>query len=227
MLLPSIFRVPTMNSPAPPDALLLLSTGCPFCPTVLTALGDLIKQGHLARLEVVNVDRHPDRAAALGVRSVPWLRLGPFELDGLRSHAELKLWAERAGSPAGMVAYVAELLATGALRKLIELCARDVRYVDAIPALVKDTSTDLQVRLGVGAFFEELQGEPRLGRLVDALGELTTTGDPRVRGDACHYLALTRDRRAIAYIQPLLDDADADVREVAAESLAAFGTVRS
>lgn len=209
-----------------PEAIVVVSDTCPFCPTVLAGLTELIKSGHLARLEVVNIEHQPEAVAALGVRSVPWVRLGPFELDGLRSPAELRLWANRAGSQAGMAAYIAELLATGGLRKLIELCRRDPRYLDALPLLIGDVSVDLHVRLGIGALFEELQGERVLARLVDGLGALTVSGEARTRADACHYLALTRDRRAIPYIEPLLDDRDAAVREVAQEGLAAFGATR-
>jgi len=42
--------------------------------------------------------------------------------------------------------------------------------------------------------------------------------DPRVRGDACRYLALSYSYRAKVYIQPLLEDDNADVREIAGES---------
>ena len=210
----------------PPEALLVVSDTCPFCPTVLAGLTALVKSGHLMRLEVVNIEHHPDTAAALGVRSVPWVRLGPFELDGLRSPAELKLWADRAGSATGMAAYANELLATGGLAKLIELCRRDARYLDAIPALIGDTDTDLHIRLGIGALFEELRGQKLLGHLVNDLGELTTVIDARTRSDACHYLSLTGDRRAIPYIEALLTDNEATVREVAQESLASFGSMR-
>lgn len=209
-----------------PEALVVVSDSCPFCPTVLAGLTDLIKSGHLARLEVMNIEHHPDAVAALGVRSVPWVRLGPFELDGLRSPAELKLWANRAGSKAGLAAYIAELLATGGLRKVVELCQRDHRYLDAVPLLIGDVTTDLHVRLGIGALFEELQGQPLLQRLVDPLGALTSKPEARTRSDACHYLALVGDRRAIPYVQALLNDDDASVREVAHEALASFGPRR-
>jgi HEAT repeat protein len=44
-----------------------------------------------------------------------------------------------------------------------------------------------------------------------------------VRADACHYLGLTGAGAAADYIRPLLDDKDAEVREIAAESLALLG----
>ena len=42
-----------------PDALLLISTHCPHCPAMLTALADLVKQGTVGRLEVVNLEQRP------------------------------------------------------------------------------------------------------------------------------------------------------------------------
>jgi hypothetical protein len=44
----------------------------------------------------------------------------------------------------------------------------------------------------------------------------------RVRTDACHYLGLSHNPAAQQYIQPLLNDVDAEVREVAAEALQAI-----
>ena len=55
------------------------------------------------------------------------------------------------------------------------------------------------------------------------LGELTKHPDARVRSDACHYLSLTHDASVRKYIEPLLDDDNEDVKEVAEESLDALG----
>ena len=71
------------ESAAPADALLLIATGCNHCPAVLEGLSRLLKQGRIGRLDVVNLAVHPETGQALGVRSVPWTRIGPFELEGL------------------------------------------------------------------------------------------------------------------------------------------------
>jgi hypothetical protein len=206
----------------PPDALMLLTSTCPFCPTVLQGLGELVKAGLIGRLEVVNIERHPETARALGVRAVPWVRLGPFELDGLRSAAELRYWAERAGTPEGLTEYLHEQFATGGLHKVIELVRRDPAWLDALPRLVADPETSVHVRVGIGALIEEMQGRRELARLVEPLAALTQNDDARTRSDASHYLGLIGDRQAIPYIERLLDDPDATVRSIAAESLAAL-----
>ena len=73
---------------------------------------------------------------------------------------------------------------------------------------------------GVGVIIEEYEGREELRALVPQLGVLTQHQDARVRSDACHYLSLTHDASARPYIEALLDDAHAEVREVAEESLA-------
>jgi hypothetical protein len=206
--------------PPVPDALLLLSTGCPHCQAVLHGLGELVKTGAVGRLEVVNITVHPETARARGVRSVPWVQLGPFELEGLRSRAELRRWAETAGTREGMAEYFRELLAHGQLGKASAIITKDPAQLAALLPLVEDTDTALQVRLGIGAIMEDYEGRPALRRVVDQLEELTRHPDPRTRSDASHFLSLTRDPRAVPVLSALLEDPDPQVREVAAGSLA-------
>lgn len=206
-----------------PDALLLIASGCPHCPTVLQGLSELVKAGLVGRLEVVNIGAHPEIAQAHGVRGVPWLRLGPFELEGLRAPAELRRWAERAGSAAGMADYFAELLKTGQLEKVTQMLAAQPAGFKALLQLLADPDTDLHVRVGIGAVMEEFAGSATLQDLIAPLGELTLHTEAHVRGDAAHYLALTKSADAAPYLRSLLNDPEPQVRELAAEGLAALG----
>lgn len=203
-----------------PDALMLLTASCPFCPTVLAALAELVKTGRIGRLEVVNIESHPEVAQHFGVRSVPWVRIGSFELDGLRSKAELEQWALRAGTREGVAQYLGELLATGGFNKVLAHLARVPQDLEALLLLLANPETDLHVQLGIAAVMEELQGSAALQSIVDQLGAFVTSPEPRLRGDACHYLALSGSPRAIPYVRQLLADPDPHVREVAQESLA-------
>jgi hypothetical protein len=207
------------NRPAP-DALLLMGTHCPWCPGVLEALKKLLADGAIASLETVIIEEQPGLAAELGVRTVPWVRIGPFELEGLRSERELREWAEKAGSAKGLAAYLDELLSSGGIDKALGLVRRDPAGRDALLMLFADPETQLNTRIGISAIMEDLDGSELLQGLVEPLGELTRHAEARIRGDACHYLGLSGSSKAAIYIRPLLQDNDADVREVAAESLA-------
>jgi thiol-disulfide isomerase/thioredoxin len=208
-----------VNPATPPDALLLIASGCPHCPAVLAALGELVKQGAIGRLEVVNLTRHPEVGESMGVRGVPWTRIGPFELEGLRPATELKQWAERAATRTGMTDYFRELLGGGELNKAIALIRRDPDLLGMLPTLLADPKTELPVRVGIVAIFEEFEGHARLADLVDELGAITRNKEPHLRADAAHLLSLTNNRKAVPWLEALRNDASEQVRDVAIEAL--------
>ena len=211
-----------MNEPAAntsPDALFLLGTHCPHCPGMLQGLANLVKAGTLGTLRVVNIEQRIDIARELGVRSVPWVRIGSFELEGLHSEQELREWALKAGTDSGMTDWLNDLLSSGNISKPLERVRSDPETMDALLELFTDPDTQLNTRIGISAIMEDLEGTDTLRATVDRLGKLTHHEDARIRGDACHYLALAGTPEANDYIRPLLDDPDSGVREVAQESL--------
>jgi thioredoxin-like negative regulator of GroEL len=161
-----------MDTPAsntPPDALLLLGTRCPHCPTVLNALAAMVKAGVIGTLRAVNIEQRPDIAQELGVRSVPWVRIGPFELEGLRSEKELRDWAANAGTTAGLGAWLDELLTTGKINRALALVESEAGALDALLQLFADPETQLNTRIGISAIMEDLAGSERLRELVDRI----------------------------------------------------------
>ena len=211
-----------MSTPAP-HAELLLAPGCSHCPVVLAALAELIKQGRIGRLEVINIVSHPEEAEARGVRGVPWIRIGPFELSGAHSRQELEQWVERAGSDSGMQAYLSESLEAGQLGSVISACRRSAELRRPLLGLAADLDTPFAVRIGVGAVLEELAGEGLLSTMVDEIAALARNEQPQVRADGAHFLGLAGGERARQLLRGLLDDSDVHVREIAAESLAEMG----
>lgn len=207
----------------PPNALILISPACPHCPAVLEGLTRLLKEGSIGRLEAVNVAVLPAYAEALDVRSVPWTRIGPFELEGALSPAELRQWAERANDPKGMALYFDRLLSNGRWQKVRQSIVNHPARAHALIDLLGDPQTSIHVRLGVGTVLEELGATGLLGTdFAHALGELTRHPQAQIRADACHYLALTEGAAAIPYARACLEDQDTEVREIAAETLDAL-----
>ena len=153
------------------------------------------------------------------MRSVPWVRIGPFELAGLHSEQELRSWAEKAGTDAGMAAYLDELLSSGRADKGTALVRDNPGTLRALLLLLADPDTQLDTRIGISVIMEALEdsGPPRA--IVTGRGALTHPAGTGVRGDACHYLALSGSHEATAFIRPLLEDEDAGVREIAEEAL--------
>jgi len=206
-------------SKSAPDALLFIAPGCPHCPRVLDALGELLKEGVIGRLEAINVAEKPDMAAAQGVRSAPWTRIGGYELPGARSAEELRNWAERAADETGGSDYLRELLEAGRLDAAEQRIADQQEPLQAVLPLLADPEAPLQLRLGAGALLESWADRPELAALVTELGQLATHSDHRVRADACHYLGLSGDPAARPYLEERLEDEAPEVREIAAEAL--------
>jgi HEAT repeat protein len=204
-----------------PDALLLISTHCPHCPAMLTALTDLLKQGTIGRLEAVNLEQRPEVGQTLGVRSVPWLRIGRIELAGAHSKTELAEWAAKADSEVGIADWFHLLLKEGQLPKAQAMIEADPTLLAAVLPIVGNVEASLNVRLGAGVLLEEFAGSDTLRGLLPRLGELSQHADARVRADACHYLGLTGDAAARRWLEARVADEDADVREIASESLQA------
>lgn len=203
----------------PPEVLLLLGTHCPHCPAVVSSLAELVKKGVISSLEMVNLEAKPEVAERLGVRTVPWMRIGWYELEGLRSKAELEQWVQRVGHDAGVAAYFSEILAVGKVKLALRLLEQHAEAMVAIFILLSNAEEKINVRLGVGVIIEEHAARASFKSYIPVLGGLTRHDDERVRSDACHYLALTGDEASVQYIRPLLDDVSEDVREVAKESM--------
>ncbi len=192
---------------------------------MLQILADMIKRGVLGRLEIVNLEARPDAALEWGVHTVPWLRVGGLVLTGQRSQAEITRLIERAVSPTGMADYFHDLLRDGELALVLAMVERHPDSLAALLPIVANPEASINVRIGAGAVFEELDGQPPMRALVAPLAELTGHTDARVRADACHYLAMTGAAEARVYLTGRLRDDDSEVREIAAESLEKLNAV--
>jgi HEAT repeat protein len=189
---------------------------------MLSALADLVKQGAIGRLEAVNLEQRPEIGQSLGVRSVPWLRIGRIELAGVHSKAELADWAAKADSETGLADWVHMLLKEGQLPRAQAAIEADPALLAAVLPIVGNVEASLNVRLGAGVLLENFAGSDTLRALLPRLGELSQHAAARVRADACHYLGLNRDAAARPWLDARTADEDADVREIAAESLQAI-----
>jgi len=161
-----------------PDALLLLATGCPHCPAVLEGLSTLLKEGIIGRLEAINIAVHPEVAQALSVRTVPWTRIGLFELEGALTPAELRFWAEAVSKPEGIKTYFFQMLKNGR-RDKVERAIRDEPQRSVVFAeLMRDPDTSMAVRLGISAVLEEFHGTGLTDPLIPFLAYLSRSGEP-------------------------------------------------
>lgn len=204
---------------APPAVLMLMGTRCTYCGPMMQLLTELMKAGHIAELRIINIEDNAEMAQQLGVRGVPWLQIGPFELQGSRTRQELLLWLQRASSFEGVSEYLKEVLAEGNIEYANKLIQRYPAALENVIEIMADPEAKINVRLGVGVIIEGLAETEQFKKLIPQLIAYLSNDDARVRGDACHYLSLTKDVSCIPDIEKLLSDENDEVREIAQESL--------
>ena len=199
--------------------LMLMGTQCTYCGPIMQILTEMMKAGQLADLRIVNIEEDPQLAIQLGVRSVPWLQIGPFELQGSRSKQEILLWLKRASSSEGLSEYLEEVLLEGNLESANKLIQRYPQALENVIDLMADPEAKINVRLGVGVIIEDMAETESFKAVIPRLIEYLSDDDARIRGDACHYLSLTRDASYVPDIKTLLADESEEVRGIAQDSL--------
>jgi hypothetical protein len=202
-----------------PTVLMLMGTQCTYCGPMMQMLVELMKSGQLAELRVVNIEDDPELARQHGVRSVPWLQIGPFELAGSRSKQELLLWIGRASSFEGVSDYLEEVLSEGKLDYAHKLIQRYPQALENVIDLMADPEAKINVRLGVGVIIEDMAVSEEFKTVIPRLIKYLSNEDARIRGDACHYLSLTKNTSYVPEIKKLLSDKNEEVREIAQDSL--------
>ena len=206
----------------PADVLLYVATGCAICPIVHQILAQLKAEAKIGQFDVVNISDQPELAVQQGVRSVPWFRIGELEFQGLHSAAELAYWVSHAQTDDGIRKYLSEELEAGHLAAIEQLVRRHPAWLRIGLSIIANMQAPIQARIGLGAIFEALQGDPLLHDLIPELSTLTQHADPRVRGDACYYLGLSGAAAARPALTACLHDSDPEVQEIAREALASI-----
>lgn len=206
-----------------PKALMLLSGSCAHCPSVLDSLSKMIKKGDIGSLEVINLEETPDAMQEYNVRSVPWVKIGKHVLTGAQTLDALKQraqWAkDEQDNDTNAVADFDFLLSDGQVNTVIDSIKKDDTGMTTVMSLLGDKGTVLSTRIGIGVVFEEFAQTPLIQSLTAQLGKLTKSEDSRIRADAYHYLGMTNDKSAIPFLEAGKKDEDAEIREIASDSL--------
>lgn len=211
-----------MKLSCPPFALLLTSSHCPHCHVMKTLLEPFYSGSCTNNLKIVNIEQEPDIAQSHQVRSVPWLKIGMFEFDGVLDREDLSHWLSAPAQENNVSRYLEYLLLNGKLIKAIAWLNKYRVGLDSVLSLLAKDDIKLNVRIGIGAILEEYEGQPELIDLVPELGKLVSHHNPTIRADVCHYLMLSHSEPALAMITMLLDDENAQVRANAHDSIEEF-----
>lgn len=185
----------------------------------MNLLSERLKQGAIARLEMINLSSSPESAAEHDIKSVPFLLLNDFQFEGGMSADELDYWIDQSHSEQGMSAYFAHLIGKGRRMDVEARLRSDPAHFKTLAELLAAPDSGMDLRLGVAATFEELSSEPYVEQAITALGPLSESTDARLRADVCHLLSLMDHADAHRWLNARLDDEDAEVREIVREAM--------
>jgi hypothetical protein len=201
---------------------MVMGVQCSYCGPMMQALIDLMKAGKIGKLEILNIEENIDFVRQQGVRSVPWLKIGDFELIGKQTIDEIEQWLKRATSAEGMRQYIAQMLTQGDIKTILALVGKQPKVLATILSLLNAGDAKINIRLGIGVIMETYAETKIFKPYIAQLGAYLKHKDARVRADACHYLSLTKDKQQYKAIEKLINDESAEVREIAQESLVAL-----
>lgn len=209
--------MPTSNASI--DVTLVIATNCSHCQQVLTDCADLVKHAEIDELQIINISSVPEKAQAFNIRSVPFIKIGPFELFGAHTKTELRQWLNRLNSPKGMEDYFNELFEQGELERVSEIVQTDHHQISTIINMMANEDTPLGSRIGISAIFEQLQGDAKLAAHIQELADLTDSDNVSIRIDTAHYLGLTQNIKAIPWLEKLSNDINSEVQTTALEGI--------
>ncbi len=200
-----------------PDVTVLTGKQCPHCNSVKQSLNEILQTGIIDNVQYIDIENRPD--VFNHVRSVPWIRIGSFELQGLHTKQELKQWIQKASKPDGMKYYFDNLLSTGQLHQVEAFIRRNPEMLLELIKLTADPETAMATRIGIGALLEGLYGTGLAKTITEPLEKLSDHPDVKIRADCAHFLGLTENQQAVNTLKKMLNDQDKEVREIAEEEL--------
>jgi len=121
---------------------------------------------------------------------------------------------------AELIAVIADFLEMGHVENIMAMFKQDTSLYALSGELLRDER--FMVRMGMAVLFEELKAlRPQevtlaIPALLPILGEET----PWMRGEAVNLLGIIGTPEALAYIKPLADDREAQIREMVQDILA-------
>ncbi|MDH5435498.1 MAG: HEAT repeat domain-containing protein [Gammaproteobacteria bacterium] len=200
-----------------PDITVLTGKQCPHCHSVKQSLNEITQTGLIDNIRFIDIEHRPEEFNF--VRSVPWIRIGDFEFQGLHTKQELQYWIKQTSDPEGMKNYIDAFLSNGQLHQVESYIRRHPETIHTLVVLTADPQTSMATRIGIGALLEGLQGTGLAKTMTTELEKLNHHPDTKIRADCAHFLGLTENKQAENALKEMLNDTDEEVREIAEEAL--------
>lgn len=196
-----------------------IASGCPNCPTAVRSALALAAADPGLSVAVIDVAEFPERAADIGIRSVPTIvASGGLTVVGAISAGELAARLAESRGPTGAVAVLESYLEAGRFAAAGELLASGRGHQTF---LERWRGGGLERRMGLLLAADEAlqQNSGALDQLVPELLPVLGSGDVARRGDTADLIGRIGHPAARPALEAMRTDADEDIAEAAAEAL--------
>ena len=118
-----------------------------------------------------------------------------------------------------LIAVIADFLEMGHVENIMAMFKQDTSLYALSGELLRDER--FMVRMGMAVLFEELKQirEQEVALAIPALLPILTEETPWMRGEAVNLLGIIGTPEALAYIKPLADDPEPQIREMVRDIL--------
>jgi HEAT repeat protein len=118
-----------------------------------------------------------------------------------------------------MIKTIADFIELGHVENIVSMFKQEKEYYQYTGKLIRDER--FMVRMGMVVLFEELAGicPQDLYLAIPSLLPVLKEETPYMRGEAATLLGIIGTEEAKKHIRPLLNDPDAQVKEIAADIL--------
>jgi len=208
----------------PAEILVFISPACPHCPQAVRAANALALASRRITAAIIDAERFPELAERFKVRSVPMTVLdGELLINEVVSAAELAGKILARGTDEYEREVFLSLVTTGNIDAAAERLVESGHGAESFLAAWQEST--LSSRMGL-----MLIGETALERAPGILNGIVVgliaglgTQDDALRGDTADLLGQIGQPDAREALEALLEDANADVAEIAEEALERLG----
>ncbi len=195
---------------------------CKICPQMEQLFVEMLKNGAIDELTILNVEEQPELAQQYNIRSLPFYLINDVAFYGLKTATEVKKILQQ-DSTEKLVELINSELSDGQLQTVEDLVAEQPDARDAVLVLLNDPETSLVVRIGLSAIIETLtETTDTLKNHEKHFLTLADHSDDRIATDAIYYLSLFGSADSMQKLEEISKDDNNGLQEQAIELLEEF-----
>ena len=175
------------------------------------------KSGHKVR--VIDITHQPLPNHLKFIRSVPVTVIRDLPFIGKYTEQEMQQWLALTDDVQFRQKYLSEQLNTGELSLMTSLVKTMPGLLKHAIPLLADKETPMQVKIGITALFEAMEGSELLSPLVPDLRRLANHEQHNVLSDVIYLLSLIHDPELRGWFESLLSHKHEEIRELARDAL--------